>query len=65
MMPDDLWKPLSEHEIRSLVSYLASPAQVPLPPAEPAKRVGKGRNRFPTRGRSEPPWQLAVGGTFR
>ena len=31
MMPEDLWKPLSEHEIRSLVSYLASPAQVPMP----------------------------------
>jgi putative membrane-bound dehydrogenase-like protein len=31
MMPDDLLKPLSEFEIRSLVSYLASPAQVPLP----------------------------------
>jgi putative membrane-bound dehydrogenase-like protein len=29
MMPDDLWKELSEHEIRSLVSYLASPVQVP------------------------------------
>jgi putative heme-binding domain-containing protein len=31
MMPDDLWKPLSEHEIRSLIIYLASPGQVPLP----------------------------------
>jgi putative membrane-bound dehydrogenase-like protein len=30
MMPEDLLKPLSEHEIRSLVAYLASPAQVPL-----------------------------------
>jgi putative heme-binding domain-containing protein len=29
MMPDDLLKPLSEREIRSLVAYLASPAQVP------------------------------------
>jgi putative membrane-bound dehydrogenase-like protein len=29
MMPDDLLKPLSEHEIRSLVAYLASPGQVP------------------------------------
>lgn len=28
MMPDDLLKPLSEHEIRSLVAYLASPNQV-------------------------------------
>jgi putative heme-binding domain-containing protein len=33
MMPDDLWTPLSEHEVRSLVSYLASPAQIP-PAAE-------------------------------
>jgi putative membrane-bound dehydrogenase-like protein len=40
MMPDDLWKPLSEHEIRSLVSYLASPAQVASPAGEvvPVKR---------------------------
>ena len=34
MMPEDLWKPLSQYEIRSLVSYLASPAQVPLPAGE-------------------------------
>ena len=34
MMPEDLWKPLSEQEIRSLVAYLASPAQVALPAAE-------------------------------
>ena len=34
MMPEDLWKALSEQEIRSLVSYLASPAQVALPAAE-------------------------------
>jgi putative heme-binding domain-containing protein len=31
MMAEDLLKSLSEHEIRSLVRYLASPAQVPLP----------------------------------
>lgn len=30
MMPIDLWKPLSEHEVRSLTAYLASPSQVPL-----------------------------------
>lgn len=29
MMPEDIWNPLSDHEIRSLVVYLASPAQVP------------------------------------
>ena len=34
MMPEDLLKPLSQFEIRSLVSYLASPAQVPLASAE-------------------------------
>ncbi len=39
MMPDDLWKPLSEHEIRSLVAYLASPAQVALPPAEDQRKT--------------------------
>ncbi len=39
MMPDDLWKPLSEHEIRSLVSYLASPAQVPLPATEGERKM--------------------------
>jgi putative heme-binding domain-containing protein len=30
MMPEDLWNNLSDHEIRSLVAYLASPGQVPL-----------------------------------
>ena len=30
MMPEDLLKPLSDHEIRSLVAYLASSAQVPM-----------------------------------
>jgi putative heme-binding domain-containing protein len=30
MMPDDLWQPLTDHEIRSLVLYLASPEQAPL-----------------------------------
>src|SRR5262249_3041513 len=30
MMPEDLLKPLSEHESRSLVACLASPAQVPI-----------------------------------
>jgi putative heme-binding domain-containing protein len=34
MMPEDLLKPLSQFEIRSLVSYLASPAQVPMPTTE-------------------------------
>jgi putative membrane-bound dehydrogenase-like protein len=39
MMPDDLWKPLSEHEIRSLVAYLASPSQVPLPEDEKPRKT--------------------------
>jgi putative membrane-bound dehydrogenase-like protein len=30
MMPDDVLQPLSEHQIRSLVAYLASPQQTPL-----------------------------------
>jgi len=30
MMPDDLLKPLADDEIRALVAYLASPAQVPM-----------------------------------
>ena len=30
MMPEDLWNPLSEHQVRSLVAYLASPGQVPM-----------------------------------
>ena len=38
MMPEDLWTPLSEHEMRSLVQYLASPAQVPLPASETGPR---------------------------
>jgi putative heme-binding domain-containing protein len=28
MMPDDLWKTLSDHAVRSLLAYLASPVQV-------------------------------------
>ncbi len=30
MMPEGLWATLDDHEIRSLVAYLASPVQVPL-----------------------------------
>jgi putative membrane-bound dehydrogenase-like protein len=35
MMPEGLWTPLSEHEVRSLVAYLASPVQVPQLKSEP------------------------------
>jgi len=45
MMAEDLWKPLSEHEIRSLVKYLAGPAQVPLPDGEGARGRTGGRTR--------------------
>ena len=34
MMPDNLWKPLDNHQIRSLRAYLASPRQVDLPAGE-------------------------------
>ena len=45
MMPDDLWKPLSEHEVRSLVAYLASPEQVPaLLTSENAQNFFNGRD---------------------
>lgn len=45
MMPDDLWKPLSEHEVRSLVMYLASPEQVPmLATEENAQSLFNGRD---------------------
>ena len=30
MMPDDIFQPLKEHEIRALVAYLASPSQTPV-----------------------------------
>ena len=38
MMPDDLLATLSDHQVRSLIAYLASPAQVPLP--EPTEGPG-------------------------
>ena len=45
MMPDDLWKPLTDHEVRSLVAYLASPEQVPaLLTAENAQNFFNGRD---------------------
>ena len=45
MMPEDIWTPLSDHEIRSLVAYLASPTQVPaLATEETAKTFFNGRD---------------------
>lgn len=39
MMADEILKPLNEQEIRSLVAYLASPGQVPLPVSENAANL--------------------------
>jgi putative membrane-bound dehydrogenase-like protein len=45
MMPDNILQPLSEHEVRSLVAYLASSAQTPLlATAETAKSIFNGRD---------------------
>ena len=45
MMPDDLLKPLSPYEVRSLVAYLASPAQVaPLATSDNLKNFFNGRD---------------------
>ena len=45
MMPEDQWQQLSEHEIRSLVAYLASAEQVPMrATAETASLIFNGQN---------------------
>lgn len=45
MMPEGLWTPLSDHEVRSLVAYLASPSQVPmLATSENIKTFFNGRD---------------------
>jgi putative membrane-bound dehydrogenase-like protein len=45
MMPDDQLKPFGEHELRSLVAYLASPSQTPLlATAESASEFFNGRD---------------------
>ncbi|HEV3021625.1 MAG TPA: family 16 glycoside hydrolase, partial [Pirellulales bacterium] len=45
MMPDDQLKPFSEHELRSLIEYLASPSQTPfLATAESAANFFNGRD---------------------
>jgi putative heme-binding domain-containing protein len=45
MMPDDLWAQLSEHEVRSLVTYLAHPTQTPvLATADTATLLFNGRD---------------------
>ena len=45
MMPEDIWAPLTDFEIRSLVAYLASPSQVPmLATPDTAKSFFNGRD---------------------
>ncbi len=45
MMPDDIVKPLSEHEVRSLIAYLQTTAQVPmLATVENAKDLFNGKD---------------------
>jgi putative heme-binding domain-containing protein len=45
MMPDDQLKPMSDHEVRSLIAYLQSPVQVPiLATAETAKEFFNGKD---------------------
>jgi putative membrane-bound dehydrogenase-like protein len=46
MMPDDLLKALSAHEVRSLIAYLQSPSQVALPAAAEVK-AGNGAREHP------------------
>ena len=45
MMPEDILKPLSEIEVRSLIAYLAAPAQVPMAATvDNAKSLFTGRD---------------------
>lgn len=45
MMPEDILKPLTEDDVRSLVAYLASPSQVPLAAtADNAKLLFNGKD---------------------
>jgi putative heme-binding domain-containing protein len=54
MMPDDQLKPLSEHEVRSLVAYLASPVQTPVKAtAETAASFFNGRDLTGWQGNGE------------
>jgi putative heme-binding domain-containing protein len=54
MMPDDQLKPLAEHEVRSLIAYLASPVQTPLAAtAENAANLFNGRDLSGWQGKPE------------
>ncbi len=61
MMPDDLTKPLNQRELRSLVAYLASPAQTPLlATAETAALLFNGSDLTMWQGDREL-WQVEAG----
>jgi putative heme-binding domain-containing protein len=61
MMPDDQLKPFSEHDVRSLIAYLASPAQTPqLATAETAERLFNGLDLSGWQGNAEL-WQVEQG----
>ncbi len=54
MMPDDQLKPFSDHEVRSLVAYLASPQQTPiLASVETAGALFNGRDLTGWQGNAE------------
>jgi hypothetical protein len=61
MMPDDQLKPFSEHEVRSLVAYLASPVQTPLlATVETAAGLFNGRDLSGWQGAADL-WQVESG----
>lgn len=61
MMPDDQLTPFSEHQVRSLIAYLASPAQTPLlATAENAALLFNGRDLSGWRG-SDGLWSVEEG----
>ena len=61
MMPDDQLKPFTEHEVRSLVAYLASPAQTPLlATAENVAGIFNGRDLSGWQGNAEL-WRVEEG----
>jgi putative membrane-bound dehydrogenase-like protein len=61
MMPDDQLKPMGDHEVRSLLAYLASPAQTPiLATADNVSLFFNGRDLTGWRGR-EGLWSVEDG----
>jgi putative membrane-bound dehydrogenase-like protein len=61
LMPEDQWANLKDHDIRSLVAYLASPTEVPLlATAENAAQIYSGRDLTGWRGK-EGLWTVESG----